>query len=157
MYVFETSLKLRLDIFEDAPVFIRMFLTALLVLLDLSVTNAGSNHFVNREMALHAKALDEMYTISHQGISYGITKDINIDIKYCRLILSSFNLYKYLGKCCNPCRPCPVPTFPGPCPTCNCTDLTHHCLHGGTCNERAGLCDCVNGCSGRSCETCDGI
>ena len=79
MYVFETSLKLRLDIFEDAPVFIRMFLTALLVLLDLSVTNAGSNHFVNREMALHAKALDEMYTISHQGISYGITKDINID------------------------------------------------------------------------------
>ena len=69
-------MKLRLDIFEEAPVFIRMFLTALLVLLDLSVTNAGSNHFVNREMALHAKALDEIYTISHPGMSFNITKDM---------------------------------------------------------------------------------
>ena len=69
-------MKLRLDIFEEAPVFIRMFLTALLVLLDLSVTHAGSNHFVNREMALHAKALDEIYTISHPGMSFNITKDM---------------------------------------------------------------------------------
>ena len=141
--------------------FIRMFLAALLVLLHLSLTNAGSNHFVNREMALHAKALDER-GFEIRGISYGITRTIYIAVnkyigKNCRLILSSFNLYKCLGKCCNPCRPCPVPTFPGPCPTCNCTDLTHHCLHGGTCNERAGLCHCVNGCSGRSCETCEGI
>ena len=136
-----------------------MFLSALLVLLDLSATNAGSNHFVNREMALHAKALDEIHGIP--GISYGILKDIHVVIiyigEYCRITLSSFNLYKYLAKCCNPCRPCPVPTFPGPCPTCNCTVFTHHCLHGGACNERAGVCNCVNGCSGRSCETCEGI
>ena len=77
MYVFETSLKLRLDIFEDAPVFIRMFLTALLVLLDLFVTNAGSNHFVNREMALHARALDEIHGIP--GISHSIPKYIYIN------------------------------------------------------------------------------
>ena len=53
-----------------------MILAALLVLLDLSVTHAGSNHFVNREMALHAKALDEIYTISHPGMSFHITKDM---------------------------------------------------------------------------------
>ena len=69
-------MKLRLDIFEEAPVFIKMFITSLLVLLDLSVTHAGSNHFVNREMALHAKALDEIYTISHPGMSFNITKDM---------------------------------------------------------------------------------
>ena len=67
-------MKLRLDIFEKAPVFIRMFLTALLVLLESAITNAGSNHFVNREMALHAKALDEIHGIP--GISYGILKGL---------------------------------------------------------------------------------
>ena len=35
-------------------------------------TRRIAKNVVNREMALHAKALDEMYTISHQGISYGI-------------------------------------------------------------------------------------
>ena len=59
--------------------FIRMFLAALLVLLDLSVTNAGSNHFVNREMALHAKALDER-GFEIRGISYGITRTIYIAV-----------------------------------------------------------------------------
>ena len=59
--------------------FIRMFLAKLLVLLHLSVTNAGSNHFVNREMALHAKALDER-GFEIRGISYGITITIYIPI-----------------------------------------------------------------------------
>ena len=53
-----------------------MFLTALLVLLDSAVTNAGSNHFVNREMALHARALDEIHGIP--GISHSIPKYIYI-------------------------------------------------------------------------------
>ena len=83
-------MKLRLDIFEEAPVFIRMFLTALLVLLDLSVTHAGSNHFVNREMALHAKALDEIYTISHPGMSFHITKDMLTP--FVKLLLTSANI-----------------------------------------------------------------
>ena len=53
-----------------------MLITTLCVLLVICPPNAMSNHFVNREMALHAKALDEIYTISHPGMSFNITKDM---------------------------------------------------------------------------------
>ena len=55
-----------------------MLITTLCVLLVMRPPNAMSNHFVNREMALQAKALDEIYLASTPGMSFDILMDLRV-------------------------------------------------------------------------------
>ena len=57
---------------------VEMFIAAAFVLLDISLANSGPNHFVNREMALHAKELDAIYPASKPGISSSVIEVLNI-------------------------------------------------------------------------------
>ena len=65
--------------FFKTPTFsLKMFITPFLVLLDISLKVVGSNHFVNREIAMHARKLDEIYSMSKPGIYFDIIELENL-------------------------------------------------------------------------------
>ena len=59
-------------------IFINIFTIVMLLVLGMSLVKTGPNSFVNREMALHAKALDEIYLASTPGMSFDILMALRV-------------------------------------------------------------------------------
>ena len=65
--VFRT--KLELKYLKDLSISIKMCKTIFLVMLVISLANTEPNNCGDREMAVHAKALDDIYLTQKQGNS----------------------------------------------------------------------------------------
>ena len=60
--------KLELEYWNQVSNIIMVCVISLFMMLRISLADARSNHFVNREMAHHAKALDQIYLTNKPGI-----------------------------------------------------------------------------------------